>query len=339
MHLLSNKIQKSALILLLIAICSCESMSERPNKNFLNKYQKDVSRINSQRNDPAMMDPSGFDPNRNWKESIEILNFYESTETVRTARIDTSKIKLPKPPEDVFPSMDTFLKGRTKDLPEGMFGVSYNPYNFPHSYGSPKLSFDDIAIPSRNAFGIETALGEKEYQLINHKTLQRDIDLMKRNRDAEDAQISSDLILEEKQAKRREYLGIKNANNPKEEDLPQEDGQSEIGLEVKNAAKKTISKTIIKTKVIQKIKTRMSQDANKELAEDEGENLLKKYQEEAKKMAEELNKELSKEANKNLTEQEKRELTEKEIARMMIEINNIISKDIVKNTIKEDSSR
>jgi hypothetical protein len=339
MHLLSDRIQKSILTLLLFAVGSCSTISERSNKNFIKKYQKDVSRINSKRNDPLRIDPSSFDPNRNWKESIEIFNFYESTETVRTARIDTSKIKLPDPPDEVFPSMKTFLDGRMRDLPDDMFHVSYNPHNFPHSYGRPKLSFDDISMPSRDAFGVQTALGEKNYQLINHKTLQRDIDFVKKNRDLQDDQISAELILEQKQSKRRKYLEQRNVETSNAKYVLSGKSQISDNSQTKNVPKNAISKTILKTQIIEKMSAKMNQDVKKELSEEEKKALIMKYQKDVENMVKEMNSQTNQNKPQNLATKEKRDLQEKEMLEMVLEIQKIIFKDMKKRSSGEDSLR
>lgn len=332
MHLLSDRIRKRILTLIIASICaSCSNIAEQSNQHFLKTYEKDVGRINSNRNDPVQTKQNSFENKRNWQDSIEIFNFYESTHTARTARIDTSKIKLPEPPEESLPSMKTFKDGRTRDLPDDMFHVSYNPYNFPNSYGRAKLSFDDIAIPSRDAFGIETALGEKNYQLINHKTLQRDIDFSKKNRSLEDVEISSELILEEKQAKRKKYLEQKNYGKSDEEDIYQGESEDQITSKANNLPKNTTSDTILKVQIIEKISVQMNTDEKK--------NLMDKYQADIEKMVQDMNKELDKEENKNLSDEEKKKLMEKEMADMVLEMQKIMLKSTDKSSIIEASSK
>lgn len=207
-----NKIFQTILLLSLFALfCSCTSRkSEETNDVFLKQYGSDIERINSRREEMNISNQK-TKSDKNWKDPKEIFNI-DNAESSRSAFIDTSQIVMPKPPEDFSPNVNTLLQGQGAQLPEDMFAVSYNLQNFPNSYGRPRLSFDDIAIPSHDAFGIETELGEKNYQLISHKTLQRDIDFNKQLISKEDREISAQLILEEKQAGRKRYLDQHNSN-------------------------------------------------------------------------------------------------------------------------------
>jgi len=207
-----NKIPKTILLLSSLSLlCSCISnKSDEVNSNFLKQYGDNIEKINSQR-DEMEMPAEQKQSNKNWKDPKEIFNI-ENSESARSSFIDTSQIVMPKPPEDFLPNRDTLIQGQAQQLPEDMFSVSYNMQNFPDSYGRPRLSFDDIAVPNRDAFGVETELGEKNYQLINHKTLQKDVDFTKQLSSKEDREISYRLIEEEKQAKRRAYLNQKTGN-------------------------------------------------------------------------------------------------------------------------------
>ncbi len=213
-----SSLNKSTILLLSLSfLCSCvNSKSEEANNNFLKQYGTNIQEINSRR-DEMNMSTQQQPSNRNWKNPKEIFNI-ENAESSRSAFIDTSQIVTPKPPEDFLPNAETLLQGQTTQLPEDMFAISYNLQNFPDSYGRPRLSFDDIAIPNRDAFGVETELGEKNYQLISHKTLQRDIDFTKQLTDKEDAGISTQLIQEEKQAKRKKYLDKTNDQSATQKD-------------------------------------------------------------------------------------------------------------------------
>ncbi|MES2677366.1 MAG: hypothetical protein V4612_03515 [Pseudomonadota bacterium] len=204
-----SRITKTILLIAsLHFFCSCtKSKSDQANNNFLKQYGDHIEDINSRRDEMNISNQSRS-LNRNWKEPKEIFHI-ENAESSKSAFIDTSQILMPKPPEDFLPNAETLLQGQSAQLPEDMFAVSYNLENFPNSYGRPRLSFDDITIPNRDAFGIETALGEKNYQLINHRTLQRDLDFTRQSASWQDREISAELIQEEKQLKRKKYLDKK----------------------------------------------------------------------------------------------------------------------------------
>ncbi|MFT6333167.1 MAG: hypothetical protein ACJAW3_001521 [Lentimonas sp.] len=98
------------------------------------------------------------------------------------------------------------IQGRPP-LPENMFFISYNLNNFPYSYKPRTISFDNIKIPQRDIFGTRSRLGEKEYQLIDQKILQRDIDFMKESQnEAEFKGLTKDLIREEKQRRKMKFV-------------------------------------------------------------------------------------------------------------------------------------
>ena len=206
-----NKISKIILLVSSFALfCSCtSSKSDKVNSNFLKQYGDHIEKINSQR-DEMRMSGEQKQSDKNLKDP-EIPNI-ENSESSESALIDNSQTATFKTKQDFLPNGDTLLQNQVRQFPEDMFLVNYNMQNFPDSYGRSRLSFDDITIPSRDAFGVETDLGEKNYQLINHKILQRDIDFAKQLSGKEDREISSQLIEEEKQAKRKKYLSQKAGN-------------------------------------------------------------------------------------------------------------------------------
>lgn len=200
--------------LLLIGIVflnSCESQSEIANKSFLKQYGGAVNEINKRRDDSQQVQsnqncqtsPAGCSSDKNkWKDPSTIFGI-DNVNKTQSASIDTSRIVMPKPPEEFLPDTQTLLQGQTSQLPENMFQISYNLYNFPESYGRSRISFDDINIPKHDAFGVKTELGEKNYQLVGNKTLQRDIDFSKQLISQDDREVSLELIKQEKQIRRK----------------------------------------------------------------------------------------------------------------------------------------
>jgi hypothetical protein len=220
---LFQKIFKKILPLTILAVCSCYKTSEDVNKSFLKQYGSDVQKINTireasaqqQANSDCNSSPSACVNKQNkWKDPAQIFGINNSN-TAQSANIDTSKITLPKPAEEFTPDAKTLMQGQSAQLPEDMFHISYNLYNFPESYGKPKISFDDINIPKQDAFGVRTELGEKNYQLIGNKTLQQDVDFTKQSISKEDNEISLELIKQEKQIRRKGKTKV----NKTEEDI------------------------------------------------------------------------------------------------------------------------
>jgi len=237
-----NRITKTILSLSSsLFLCSCiVSKSDESNQHFLKQYGKNIEQINAQRDAMELSDQQP--PNKTWRDPREIFNI-ENVESAKSALIDTSQIVMPKPPENFLPNSETLLQAQGSHLPEDMFVVSYNLQNFPDSYGRLKLSFDDITIPHRDAFGVETELGGKSYQLISNKTLQKDIDFTKQFISQEDRSISLDLIKEEKQSKRKKYLEQQSAKKTDSNKIEDKKTENMPNL-IKNADEKVTAKTM-----------------------------------------------------------------------------------------------
>ena len=153
--------------LTILFLNSCTNLSDQANERFLKQFKTEVQNINRKReiaNQSLIKDSDSANP---------------------------SNITNQDPPQNM-----------TNQLPQDMFIISYNLYNFPESYGITKLSFDDIIIPDNDIFGVKTNLGEKNYQLIDNQTLQKNIDLVNQLNGDEDKKISLELIRQEKKIRR-----------------------------------------------------------------------------------------------------------------------------------------
>lgn len=215
----SGKIPAQAIIsvLTIFLLASCTSSIEQANDKFSEQYGKRVEEINAKRiSNYSNNQPSGCrflwidcpDNSVSWKNSSQIFDI-NNIETAGNATIDTSQIKMPKPPEEFSPDMSTFEQRRNiRQLPDDAFEINYSLQNYPASYRRAKLSFDDITIPTQDAFGIKTELGEKNYVLVGNKTLQQNVDFIGQNRDTIDKEVSIDLITEQKEEQRRKYLNL-----------------------------------------------------------------------------------------------------------------------------------
>lgn len=210
-------LNKILISLLLILLSSCGSKSDQVNENFKKKYGLEVQKINTRRA----------------KEKE-----YADTQ---------SKLNInPQIQKDFLPNSEALR--RLSPIPDDMFTIKYYSYNFPDSYGKPKLSFDDIQIPDQDAFGVTTELGEKNYQLIDDKTLQKDVDLVRNGKEKYDDEVSLSLIREEKEKKRKEYLDkqtkekseVKEKSEAKEklEEKVQDKSEEIKSVDVENKEKK-----------------------------------------------------------------------------------------------------
>ncbi|MFT5703583.1 MAG: hypothetical protein ACI9TO_000955 [Rickettsiales bacterium] len=218
----------------LLSVSSCQDKSQDANRNFLRQYESEVQAINIQRETIVSPNQEQRSNSKIQKDPVQAFGI-DNVETAKTAFIDTSQIFMPKPPEEFLPDMQTLLQGKTVELPEEMFHVSYNPDNFPYSYGRDILSFDDIKIPTHDSFGVPTDLGDKNYRLIDRVALQRDFDFAQKLTSSEDRMISEKLIKQEEQAQRRKYFEKRKEDESKEEEIIGEEIKEEeiIGEEIK----------------------------------------------------------------------------------------------------------
>jgi len=212
-----KKIFKTLLVLILTQISSCARFYnfQDPNEKFVSNYKDEVKKINQERSllsKPQEKEIRKTDPEYNrWRDSAYVIGV-AGTSSLQSAFIDTYKIKPPKPPEESLPNIETFNSGKNSnaELPKDVFVVSYSNENYPDSYRNAGVSFDDIRIPARDAFGIETALGEKNFTLVDRKTLQKNIDYVRASLKSDDKEIITILVHEQKEIKSKKRLGKKN---------------------------------------------------------------------------------------------------------------------------------
>lgn len=186
-------------------ITSCSFYNiEDPNKKFVSNYKTQVAKINKERDLLSKQEKKEIrksDPEYNrWRDPANIIGV-AGTVSLQSAFIDTYKIKLPKPAEEFLPNAETFDSGKNsgQDLPEEVFKVSYSSENYPESYKRGGVSFDDIKIKNRDSFGVETALGEKNFTLVNRKVLQKNIDYVRASLKSEDKEVITILVGEQKE--------------------------------------------------------------------------------------------------------------------------------------------
>lgn len=200
-------------ILLIILFDSCSNKLGKANEKFLQEYGDDVDRINQNRIEVMGDDSLSQDNSQNWSGKASqwddsATNFgVAGTNHFKSAQVDTSGLKFFKPNQEEFtPDMQTLLEGKRRSLPSYIFDISYNLFNYPASYGRSKVSFDDIVIPVKDAFGIKSQLSEKNYILVGKGNLQENIDHINSITDYQDRNISKILIKERKELKAKRSL-------------------------------------------------------------------------------------------------------------------------------------
>lgn len=118
---------------------------------------------------------------------------------------------------ETFPNQDMLVQAKNSEtLPENMFQISY--YTQPSQpFKRMGSEFDHIEIPQKDAYGIVTAASHKQYFLVGNKSLQQNVDHIKSLRSTQDISDSEQLIVENKQIRRRlknmkvfgkDYVGI-----------------------------------------------------------------------------------------------------------------------------------
>jgi len=233
-YLSFSKIPVIAIIFIAALLCSCSSKIEESNKLFLSQYGEEVGRINKERD--AFLRKDRMPEKKkdySWRDSADILGI-SGTAQLSSAFVDTSGITLPEPKEEFLPDLQTLIQqGSNPKLPGSIFDVSYNSQNYSKSYKRQEVSFDDIAIPNVDVFGIETDLGEKEYLLVNRAGLQENIDNIKSRTTAEDKEIRFILVKEKRELKYRK----------KQVDLYEEELYEEIKSDNSKASQKVTKKS------------------------------------------------------------------------------------------------
>lgn len=201
------------IILSIILLGSCTGKLRKANEKFLQEYGNDVDRINQSRvkimnNDPLSQDNSQNDLGKTSQWGDLATNFGVSgTNQLKSAQVDTSGLKFFKPNQEEFtPDMQTLLEGKKRSLPGYIFDISYNSFNYPASYVRSKVSFDDIIIPLKDAFGIKSQSSDKNYILVGKGNLQENIDQINSVTDYQDRNISKILIKERKELKAKRSL-------------------------------------------------------------------------------------------------------------------------------------
>lgn len=251
---LSKFLKNSQLIIHALAILfllpSCISSAEDNNKKFTELYGKQVERINRQREElayPKSKEAKKKDPEYNkWRDPGYVLGV-EGTVGLQNAYVDTSKLKLPKPPEEFTPNMQTFTEGKnnTRVIPDDVFMVSYTSENYPDSYKKPGVNFDNIIIPAHDAFGIETDLGEKDYTQVGQIGLQRNIDYIRTHFSSEDKEVLRIFVKEQKEAKYKKRLKQKQKEEAKidDENVNDEDINDDVNQNTNKTTKDTKQST------------------------------------------------------------------------------------------------
>jgi len=122
-------------------------------------------------------------------------------------------------PKVHFPNMEIYDQSHFQDhsnqIPPDIFEVSYvNRIYPPFKYQGAR--FDSISVPSHGAYGVETAMTNKDYLLAGNNSIQNSVENIKNNKNTYDDQNSKDLIVQRKrlrhERKIEKIFGVSAAN-------------------------------------------------------------------------------------------------------------------------------
>ncbi len=184
-----NSIKYSVSLVLIIVAVSCNnSRVWDSNKTFNSKFSKQVQEISQSRVEPKNTTPETK------------LDFTSPVEQ-NSARYTNAVVATPE-----YYSSQQFYNQAVSPSgfrdPQEMFENSYAPtigYPFRKIGGE----FDEINVPSKDAYGIAVGMSDKEYLLVSRKLLQKNIDEINKERTSDDISNSEVLISEQSKIKRR----------------------------------------------------------------------------------------------------------------------------------------
>ncbi len=204
-------LQRFLLKFLLPAFCfagifSCSS-PKNINETFEQKFGKKIEKIKAERTPPKsskneitsspapvlndLHDPDSSGQNKNYYAYVDVTKFDEKT------------------PQYYFPNGESYeqevAKNPSNSLPQNMFDVSYNTALYP-PFRRIGAEFDRIEVPEKDAYGVKTAMSEKPYLLAGNDSLQKNIDQIISEKNADEIEFSETLIREQKQLKRKEKM-------------------------------------------------------------------------------------------------------------------------------------
>jgi hypothetical protein len=179
------------------------------NDVFEKKYGKEIEKISLQRTPPKTS--SKNDSKLNFETPVAPI-FNDPARSVNSAyeqyyaNVDAEEYAGTQP-RNFFPDAGVYSQGKNApgSLPQNMFDIIYHTRLSP-PFRRSGFEFDLINIPPRDAYGVVTAMSEKEYLLVGNASLQKNIDKIHSDKTAEDIEMSEILIKEQRQLRRRQKM-------------------------------------------------------------------------------------------------------------------------------------
>lgn len=142
-----------------------------------------------------------------------------------------------------------------------IFDIVYEPRYY-KTFTYQGARFDQIRIPIRDKYGVDTSLARKEYLMSGNNALQNSIDLVRKNRTKEDVENSKIIIKEQKALRQKQdminifgYDAVmirEEIDNQKNQEIEQNSQELENKIELKEVIKEEIAPaTDLKTQEVE----------------------------------------------------------------------------------------
>lgn len=95
--------------------------------------------------------------------------------------------------------------GQRHEFSPDIFDIVYEPRSY-KTFTYQGAKFDQIRIPIRDKYGVDTSLARKEYLMSGNNALQNSIDLVRKNRTKEDIENSKIIIKEQKALRQKQDM-------------------------------------------------------------------------------------------------------------------------------------
>ena len=200
-----KKIYWAIYFLLFFSTQSCNFSYDSGDKQFKERYSKQVKEINKERED-------SFAKNSLVNNMDNLLNPMEQEDNfpnkannfdyVDIAHFGSNKKKY-------FPDYEVYehskLSGPESQFSPKIFEIGYNTHlNQPFSVSG--VEFDFIDIPESDSFGVKSSSSNKNYTLVPIKSIQEAIKAINQSRTVDDVEFSKKIIVEKKILLRKKNL-------------------------------------------------------------------------------------------------------------------------------------
>ncbi len=199
-------------ILSVFVISSCSVNNDSANRQFEEKFAKEVAKINAEREkmqgQPQAAQQTSTPKNKggDFDNPANLLGV--SSPGNKSAAFDTNKLHL-KQPQNYTPDAQVLSEGLKNfaptQIPPNIFELRYSTRPHP-PFAMTGVEFDVIEIPNQDAYGIKSNLDDKQYLLAGNDSLQRSIDSTQKTRSAQDVEFSKILISEQKKLKKKQRI-------------------------------------------------------------------------------------------------------------------------------------